>query len=692
MQWTPDRNGGFSRADPAALTLPTIMDPLYGYESVNVEAQSRDPHSLLNWMRRMLAVRRQHRAFGRGTLRFLFPKNRKILAYLREYAGETILCVANLARSPQAVEIDLSEFAGWVPVELNNGSLFPPIGQLTYLLTLPPYGFYWFILAKEGEWPSWHTPAPEPMPEYQTFVLRGPLSVSFMKSSRSLFEREVLPPYLAKRRWFSAKHEALEQVRVVYLARLPEDERAILLCEIETRTKSGTARWLLPLAVMWEGEPALSLPGQLALARVRRDRRVGLLTDAFAVPDFAHRVVAALADGTRIALPSGEIRFEPLGEGAKALRLPGDAEVNWLTAEQSNSSLIIGDAVMLKMFRRISGGPHPEVEMGRYLTRHGFANSPALLGEMVRVDPDGTRSALAVAQGFVRNQGDAWTWLVDHLVQGLDDLAASAAPPASAGDHFADYDALAAIIGQRLGEMHAVLAQGADEPDFVPVPARAADVAQWAAQAREQLAAAIDLLVTHVWERGEDHARAVMLAQDQGALLGVVDDLARSGEGSLMCRVHGDFHLGQVLVASGDVYIIDFEGEPARPLAQRRAKTSPLRDVAGLLRSFDYAAATVMNRNAVGVSQLTDERRDAFAARFRAAATAAFMSAYRKAVAAAGGGVNERLLDLFMIEKAAYEVCYEAANRPTWMSVPLGGLATLATRLLGRNGDGHGDG
>src|ERR1700691_7749 len=217
MQWSPDRNGGFSRADPANLVLPAIMDPLYGYEAVHAEAQTRDPHSLLNWMRRMLAVRREHRAFGRGTLRFLYPKNRKVLAYLRQDEEETILCVANLAHSPQAVELDLSEHVGWVPVELNNGSLFPPIGQLTYLLTLPPYGFYWFLLAREGDWPSWHTPAPEPMPEYQTFVLRGDFADTLLGSGRSVLENEVLPPYLAKRRWFAAKDETLEATRLAYL-------------------------------------------------------------------------------------------------------------------------------------------------------------------------------------------------------------------------------------------------------------------------------------------------------------------------------------------------------------------------------------------------------------------------------------------------------------------------------------------
>ena len=210
MQWSPDRNGGFSRADPAALVLPPIMDPLYGYGAVNVEAQTRDPHSVLNWTRRMLAVRRRHPALGRGTLTFLYPKNRKILAYLREYAGETILCVANVAHSPQAVELDLSEFAGRVPVELNAGTPFPPIGELTYLLTLPPYGFYWFVLGEASDWPAWHTPAPEPLPEFVTLVLRENLGKVLSTTAEAVIEREMLPQYIVKRRWFGLKDQSIE--------------------------------------------------------------------------------------------------------------------------------------------------------------------------------------------------------------------------------------------------------------------------------------------------------------------------------------------------------------------------------------------------------------------------------------------------------------------------------------------------
>ncbi len=258
MQWSPDRNGGFSRADPAALALPVIMDPLYGYETINAEAEARDAHSLLHWMRRMLAVRRQHAAFGRGTLRFLYPKNRKVLAYLRELNGEAILCVANVSRAPQAVELDLSEldlseFTGRVPIELNGGSLFPPIGQLNYLLTLPSFGFYWFILAQESEAPSWHTPAPEPMPDYVTVVLRNRLDEA-LRSAAPLLERETLPPYLQKRRWFGAKDQTLQSSQIVYLAAL-DSEHDVLLAEIEVKTDGTTSRWQLPLSTCWEDEP-----------------------------------------------------------------------------------------------------------------------------------------------------------------------------------------------------------------------------------------------------------------------------------------------------------------------------------------------------------------------------------------------------------------------------------------------------
>jgi maltose alpha-D-glucosyltransferase / alpha-amylase len=669
MQWSPDRNGGFSRAEPSRLVLPPIMDALYGFEAVNVEAQASDRHSLLNWMRRAIAVRRQHQAFGRGTFRLLYPKNRKVLAYLREYEGRSILCVANLARTPQAVELELSEFAGRTPIELDGGSVFPPIGQLSYLLTLSPYGFYWFLLAnEEAGWPSTHTPAPEPMPEYQTIIVRHRLEDALL-AGRSVLERDILPAYLAKRRWFAMKDQALLAVRLASLVPL-QAEQEVLLAEIETETQGGTARWLLPLAVAWEERPVGPLPPQLALARVRRGAHVGLLTDAFALPEFANALLSGLAAGST----TGSIRFEPTSRMASTT-VPPDAEMSWLSVEQSNSSMIIGDVAILKLFRRVASGPHPEGEMGRYLTEQGFANIAPLLGEVVRVDPDGERHALAIVQGFIRNQGDAWTWTLDLLLRGLSDMTAET--EATETEQHEDYGAIATLLGRRLGEMHAVLARDTDDPPFAPEAAAADVVVQLAEQAERQLTAAFAALQaqTELDEAARQDLAAVMESRER--LAAMVSVLARSGLGATMTRIHGDLHLGQVLVANGDVFIIDFEGEPAKPVAQRRAKNHRLRDVAGMLRSFDYAAAVMKRKSLASQAHVGDASRDAFLQTFVERATQCFLAGYHEAFPSQDAERDQNLLRLFLIEKAAYEVAYEAANRPGWIDVPLHGLTQL---------------
>jgi len=676
MHWSPDRNGGFSRADPAALVLPTLMDPLYGFETVNVEAQLRDRHSLLQWMRRTLAVRRRHQAFGRGTMRFLYPGNRKVLAFLREHEGETILCVANVAQSPQAVELDLSEFSGRVPIELTGGSLFPPIGQLTYLLTLPPYGAYWFILAAHSEPPSWHTPAPEPMPDYITLVTRNSVADAIESADGKALMRDVVPSYLIKRRWFSAKDQTLKSAKIRYLTPLPGKDREVLLAEIETQS-GDTNRWQLPMSVVWDDEPQVALPNQLALARVRRGRRTGLLTDAFSLPYFALRVVNAMADGRRIETREGSLVFEPTPGAEETLRRPESAGVLWITAEQSNSSLIVDDAVMLKIFRRVVPGTHPEAEMSRYLTVNGFANTPALLGELTRVTDKGQRNSLAVAQAFVRNQGDAWRWTLDQFNRALEDLSANGEGSEQREDKLADYTAIAASIGTRLKEMHAVLGRPTDDPDFAPGAAAEDDTRAWIDRASELLNKAFTALKDYNWDDDALGARGKLLLSQHKELGSALRNLAQSGLGSPVTRVHGDFHLGQVLVASGDVFIIDFEGEPGQPIEARRAKSSPLRDVAGLLRSIDYAAAaTIDPKNFIGAG-LSGEARAAFLMRLRDSAQEAFLNAYF-----ADTKRNDKLLDFFLIEKAAYELGYEAANRPAWIPIPLNGLLRIAERIL----------
>lgn len=719
MQWTPDRNGGFSRVDPARLVLPLLMDPQYGYQTINVEAQSADRHSMLNWMRRLLSVRKQHQAFGRGSLALVYPSNRKIFAYLREFTDpapggvtETILCVANVSQSAQAVELDLSAFAGRIPIEMMGGAAFPPIGQLNYLLTLPPFGFYWFLLAPEANMPSWHAATPEPLPEYVTLVLRKGVQEIMDQPARALLEREVFPHYLLKRRWYAGKQRHIERVEMMEATTLPMSRTRpgalpIVLTEIDVHS-SGAAgeaenaerhaihRYLLPLGFIREEDTISALPHQLALSRVRRGRNVGYLTDAFALDSFIIAVLELLADSATIKTRSGQLHCTPTKAFDPAI-LGTAPELRRITQEQSNSSVVINNVMMMKVLRQVKPGIHPEIEMGRYLTEHGFANVAATLGEVVRVDADGKPYALIVLQQYIDNQGDAWQWSMDTLERAIQSeaLDQSRQPPGRDAQKMDDNSALAELVtfsrllGQRLGEMHSLLGQPSDDPAFDPETILQPVWTEWAQAAVRQFDAACDILrKKEEWSNADDAQRVSRLLDQRAALLERIHQLAQAAEGSLGMRLHGDLHLGQVLIAFNDVYIVDFEGEPARTLEQRRAKGSPMRDVAGLLRSFDYAAAFA---HTIGPSDL-DEAALASKARilqsFAPACKAALMEGYRL-----GNPLLEQslpltaqaeLLDLFTLEKAAYEICYEAANRPTWMHVPLNGLCVIADRILGQ--------
>ncbi|HEX8589707.1 maltose alpha-D-glucosyltransferase [Pseudomonas sp.] len=689
MQWSIDRNGGFSRANPASLVLPPIMDPLYGYLSVNVEAQDHDPHSLLNWTRRMLAVRKQQKAFGRGTLKMLSPSNRRILAYTREYTGpdgktEIILCVANVSAASQAAELELAPYAGTVPVEMLGGSAFPPIGQLNYLLTLPPYGFYWFLLAAENQMPSWHVEPAQSMPDFPTLVLKQRLEELLEEPLRQTMEQTSLSVYLPKRRWFAGKGTAIDSIHIAYAVRFGTTVRPVLLSEIEVTSGGEVVRYQLPFGLLPEDDISSALPQQLALARVRRGRQVGLITDAFTLEPFIRNVIKGMHENNVLATPDGELQFQSTSQLAP-LGLNEDAEVRYLSAEQSNSSVVVGKKLVLKMIRRVAAGTHPELEMGAYLTEAGYPHISPLLGAVVRVDGQGEKNLLMIAQGYLSNQGDAWEWTQNNLERAVRDHMAhgqsTAEQQANALIELRDF---AALLGQRLGEMHVILGAPTDNPDFKTEVTSVKDSEASAKSVAAQIERALQLLEQHRDSlEAQDQQLVAELLSKRKALLAQVKTLAKQSVGGLRMRVHGDLHLGQMLVVKGDAYLIDFEGEPARPLQERRAKYSPFKDVSGVLRSFDYAAAMAQrNAQSADTSAQAENARRQVAEAYLKQARQAFLDGYRKATVDVAHDWKDAkgeaaALALFTLEKAAYEVAYEAENRPTWLSVPLQGLRGL---------------
>src|SRR5688572_2968342 len=674
MQWSPDRNAGFSRADPQRLYLPPIMDPVYGYEAVNVEAQQRDPSSQLNWMKRMLATRKTSQAFGRGRLSFLRPGNRKVLAYLREFGEEAILCVANLARAAQPVELDLKRFKGRVPVEMLGRTSFPPIGELPYLLTLPAHGFYWFRLATDASPPEWHkdvlvseeAPVLVLFDSWMSFFRDKvvPWRIGMAEQLRAQLENEVLPRFIAAQRWYGAKGEPIKNAPIEDYVVWDVGGLSWLLTLIRVKD----SLYFLALALGWEeDEDHVRALAAVTVARVRQQANVGVLADAIADEGFCRHVVKAIGAGRNLATANGSLRFsrtrafdELAGGDLAALQLGP------LHTQSTNTSVQLGDRLFLKCYRRLRSGANPEFEIGRFLTEVAhFPHCVPLAGAIEYLPKQGEPATIALLQGYVANQGDGWSYTLAYLERALETPLAKGVDPKSV--HGA-YLALVQTLATRTAELHRAFAMRSGDPAFEPEPLAVQDADAWKAKVRQEADHTLSLL--------QKNESAQPLLARRAALFAQIDACAAPKGAGLKTRHHGDYHLGQVLIANNAFVIIDFEGEPSRPLAEARRKHSPLRDVAGMLRSFSYAKWSARERyisgltgGQAGVAPDKNAMLDVWEAEVRRAFLAAYADVAGISFDDFGG-----LLRLFEIEKALYELRYEINNRPTWVHVPVAGL------------------
>lgn len=695
MQWSPDRNAGFSRADPQRLYLPPIMDAVYGYQAVNVESQMRDPSSLLNWMRRMLAVRQTSQAFGRGELNFLKPGNRKVLAYLREHGEDAILCVANLSRSAQPVELDLSRFKGRVLVEMLGRTAFPPVGDLPYLLTIPAHGFYWFRLATDVNVPSWHNQY-LPTEELPVLVLFDgwlslfrehvvPWRIGLAVKTRAQFEQQMLPRYIETQRWYAAKGAAIQQTTLVDSAVWEQGRHSWLLPLVEVDgqgREDGT--YFLPLAIAWEDkdEERMRTLAASAVARTRQQASVGLMADAFFDEVFCRNLLQAMAANKTLETDKGQLEFratpwlDQLVSKEDLATLP----IGKPQGQSSNTIVTVNDKLFLKGYRRIRPGVNPEVEIGRFLTEVAkFPNCVPVAGQLQYTAQDGTSMTLAIVQGHVSNQGDGWAYTTGYLQRYLE-LRRTSHEPEPAGVHGAFLD-LIKTLGQRTGELHLAFAHRTGDLAFDPEPVQAADLQASRSRNLADATAALNLLEANLDQlvpEAKEEARQVLAARDQ--IRQRIEHFTSGTPRALKTRFHGDYHLAQVLLTKNDFVIIDFEGEPGRSFAERRIKQSPLRDVAGMLRSFSYARLSALRGSAVNDEELTTLL--PYARQWEHQTREAFLGAYAQATSVQAGlheslEAGRGLLGLFELEKALYELRYELNNRPDWVRIPLQGILAI---------------
>ena len=710
MQWTGDRNGGFSRADPARLYAPPIMDPVYGYQAINVEAQERAPYSLLNWMKRMIGLRKQFTVFGRGSIEFLPSQNRKVLSYVRRHDDDTILCVANLARSVQPVELDLTRYRGMTPVEMLGLTEFPRIGELPYFLTLPAYAFYWFRLQQA---PAAITArvapeTPAEIGEAPALFVGAAWDTLLEGNVRALIERDLLEPFLQHQRWFGGKARRTRAARFVDWGLLRRGFQPLFMTIVEVEYDDGDReQYFLPLAICAAADArgVEERASSAVLARVTGARK-GILFDAWHDNRFARALLEALDRHEETRTRRGVIR--PLQTAAYAPRRgTGELSVSRMSTDQSNTSIVFGDRLILKLFRRLQPGVNPDFEIGRQLTeRVVYPRVPAVTGafeyEMTAEQP----LTLGMMQQLVESQADGWRHATDELSRFYDRVEGrrlirdglpsgysamiEAKPSRAVQDAMYGYLDTAETLGRRTAEVHLALASDSTNPAFAPEPFTGEDLKALAVDATAQVHRALAGLEAGLQPGGPSHGplfapdvvpHARALLEEHDRLLARVRSAPALEFTATKIRVHGDYHLGQVLWAEGDFYILDFEGEPARPIAERRRKQSPLKDVAGMLRSFDYAAyAGLFAHTASRPAEFA--RLEGWARLWSTWSSAAFLRAY---LATAGNALfiptapsqRDRLLAVFVLDKALYELNYELNNRPDWVRIPLWGIIEL---------------
>lgn len=706
MQWSMDRNAGFSRADSARLYLPPISDPVYGYQSVNVEAQERDPSSMLHFMRRMIALRRQHKAFGRGSIEFLRPDNRAILAYTRRYKSEIILVVANLSRFVQPAELDLAEFQGKIPVEMIGRTDFPPIGELPYFITLGPHSFYWFRL---------DAPA-EPIKAGERGVLDQQKlpQLTLDKMWDSLFEpqylftlgHDVLPPYLARQRWFAGKARDLPACNLIDWGKLGA---SFYITMVHLRYDGGEEeQYVLPLKIVLGG-PAAVLREQLpdsVLALIKNRRGEGILYDALMDRSSCDIFLSAISDGRSYkTAQNGIINAVPTALYEQLV--PADSvcdSVRKLGVEQSNSSIVIGETFVLKVYRKMATGLNPDVEISLFLTeKTTFKAIARVAGTLQYVDPAGNEATLGMLQEYVANKGDGWVYslasLQDYYQQAAQCIGRgeSAPIPAPLGRQLSEntrseppagfttmtdsYLQAVKTLGRLTAEFHLALAGDKKDKNFKPEKATPLYAEQLADSISRQIQQSLAALSAKGAQLPAGLAsQADLILSQAPVLLNRVSKIAALGEKlGFLIRHHGDYHLGQVLRTTEDDFILlDFEGEPQRPLSKRRRKGSALKDVAGMLRSFHYAAICGLPEGLAAEDQKEKLRlwgrawygwmSNVFVeAYFAAAEKASFLPSADMAI----------VLEIFVLEKAFYELQYELDNRPDWVHIPLTGIVDI---------------
>ncbi len=698
MQWSPDRNAGFSATNPQRLYLPVNIDPAYHYEAINVEAQQENGNSLLNWTKRIIALRKQYRAFGRGTLEFLLPSNKRVLTFIRRYEEEIILVVANLSRFAQAVELDLSKFQGYTPVEMFGRTDFPPVGESYYPLTLGPNSFFWFALEHRAAPVQALTPEFESREEKLPLITMAAFSDIWRMETSNTSLLKALTSFLPKASWFRSKDRRFRSLRILDLMQVISGRAAIFLLHAEF-TSGDPEIYQLPLALESgeAGKQAAAKYPEFAIAQVQAGSNAsGFLYDATADPAFCSSLVEAFAKRKRLRGEAGVLAaqrdqlFRNIWAGTHPNLDPA------VMRSQFNTSIRFGERFVFKLLRHVEPGPHSGVEMGRKLNGGGEESLQFVVpfaGDMVYHTAGAEPITLGVLHGFVSNRGDAWTVTGAHLREFLgnpDNTSAADMPAANqifslatilsskaddAPESLASYLVLVRTMARRVAEMHLALSRPTSDPAFAPEPFndfyRQSLYHGYIGLTTRRL----EFIRQHLSEMASDvRPLAAKVVEQEPAILAKFKAIFEQRIDSLRTRFHGRLHLGHILVTESDISIFDLEGDPTQHLSERRIKRNPLRDVSSMLASFGYATQSVIHQLRLEREEDAVRLRNAGRVWF-ARVTAVFIQEYWKVAGRApympkSQAHQEILLTTYLLERAMLDIREDIQNKPDFSGMP----------------------
>ena len=714
MQWSADRNAGFSATNPQKLFLPVIVDPQYRYEAVNVENQNSNSSSLLWWMKNIISMRKRLKAFSHGDIRFLESSNSKVLAFTRSFEEENILVVCNLSKYSQSVELDLKDFKGDSPIEIFSQNKFFKITKKPYPFTLGPYGYYWFNIEKEYE-----------ATEYKASDIKTEISVDVewedffdVYISRSKFIKKVLPKYLKNCRWYGSKSKKIVSIEIENFPKMTTEKEQYFFLNVDIRFTDGLPEtYFLPVAFIKDPEGIIAIlknEPQSVICHLNTASQVGIIVDAVALESFRNELFYNIKTNKKIELNNGNLRFES-GKILDALKLEKEeVSSEILKAEQSNTSVIYNDQYFFKIYRKLDTDVNPDLELVRFLSeKTSFENSPRYGGGIEYYDNNTRRfTILGLLQNKIPNQGEAWTTTLESLTRYYEKVSSKISKSQKTSDliykdrfYFENLSQThQKLIGsvmnervvklaQRTAEMHIALASNHEQKDFRPERFTEHYQRSIYSGHRKLVADKLDALASRqksLPKHIRQEAQKILDLRPQ--ILECFSEIFNNKINATKIRIHGDYHLGQVLFNGKDFYIIDFEGEPLHAISERRLKKTPFKDVAGMIRSFHYAAfgQLVLNQNyrKEDISFLED-----WALQWFHYVSQIFLTAYYDKVDGQSFMPKDKearaiLLRNYILEKAIYEVGYEMGSRPDWLRIPIRGVLYAMESFLEKGGKG----